>query len=59
MAASTFRFIDPEILPVTMREMYERILRREEVDVAAQGSQLSMFEEPRMRSLLSRQSPKS
>ena len=46
VAASAFRFIDPETPSATMREMYQRILRREEVDVAAQGSQLSMFEKP-------------
>ncbi len=45
VAASAFRFIDSETPPPSMREMYQRILRREEVDVAAQGSQLSMFEE--------------
>ena len=49
VAASAFRFIDSETPPATMRELYQRILRREEVDVAEQGSQLSMFELPDKR----------
>lgn len=46
VAASAFRFIDSETPTSTMQAMHNRILRREEVEVAAQGSQLSMLEEP-------------
>jgi site-specific DNA-methyltransferase (cytosine-N4-specific) len=46
VAASAFRFIDPDTLPCSMREVYDRILRGEEIEVAAHGSQLSMFEHP-------------
>src|SRR5439155_18472622 len=46
VAASAFRFIDAETPAAIMQNMYQRILSREEVDVAAQGSQLSMFEHP-------------
>lgn len=46
VAASAFRFIERETPLSVMRDMYERILHGEEVDVAAQGSQLSMFECP-------------
>lgn len=49
VAASAFRFIDTETPTSTMRDLHSSILRREEVDVAAQGSQLSMFEEPIVR----------
>jgi site-specific DNA-methyltransferase (cytosine-N4-specific) len=46
VAASAFRFIDPETPTATMREMHSRIVEGDKVDVAAQGSQLSMFEKP-------------
>jgi site-specific DNA-methyltransferase (cytosine-N4-specific) len=46
VAASAFRFIGPDTPASTMREVHSRILKREEIDVAAQGSQLSMFEQP-------------
>ena len=46
VAASVFRLLDPGVSSATMRELYERILRHEEVDVAVQSPQLSMFEEP-------------
>jgi len=46
VAASAFRFIDADTPVATMRDLHKRILRREEIDVAAQGSQLSIFEQP-------------
>jgi site-specific DNA-methyltransferase (cytosine-N4-specific) len=46
VAASAFRFIDPDSSTGRMRELHGQILRREQVDLAVQGSQLSMFEEP-------------
>ena len=46
VAASAFRFIDPEVSTDAMRDLHSRILQHEAVDVAAQGSQLSMFEKP-------------
>ena len=46
VAASAFRFIDDALSESTMRDMHTRMLQREQIDVASQGSQLSMFEAP-------------
>ena len=46
VTASALRFIDTDTPTSIMRNMRNRILRREEVEVAALGSQLSMFEKP-------------
>ena len=47
VAASAFRLINPDTSSAAMRDLYERILRHQEVDVSVQSSQLSMFEESR------------
>ena len=46
VAASAFRFIDPDSSTERMRDLHYQILRREQLDLASQGSQLRMFEEP-------------
>ena len=42
VAASAFRFIEPEASSATMQELYAQILNGEKLDVAAQGSQLEL-----------------
>lgn len=46
VAASAFRFITLESPASNLQYVHGRILRSEEVDMAAQASQLSMFEKP-------------
>jgi len=46
VAASAFRFMSSEATSTNLQDAHSRILRREEVNVPAQESQLSMFEEP-------------
>jgi site-specific DNA-methyltransferase (cytosine-N4-specific) len=46
VAASAFRFIDPESSTERMNDLYGKARRNEQLDLASQGSQLRMFEEP-------------